>query len=477
MPLDLQILEVSDMLEIHDKGLGVLETVGIKLGSRQACQALEDIGATVDWDQLSVKIPRDLVDISIHNAPMDFTLAAQDPDRDIYTGDTRPWYTAGGQCPWFTDRKSGQRRHSTLRDLEECARLIDCMDSVDEWSPMVVPHDLPAEIIDLASMNASFKYSRKHFLTSGTDPSQVPYYMELVDAYLGDRKFLKVRPLFTYVLTTNAPLQIDGDALDKVLAWSDYQIPIMLQFLPVSGHTSPVTLAGTMVQATATFLGLVTLFQTISSGWPIIWGADAGVLDLDADRALRITPETVLMEMGFIQMAKELYQVPASIRGHGTEAHEIGFTAGLEAAMSAPLTELAGADNVRGIAELDGHSLIDLDYVVLANELIRWMERIREGINVGSSYFRTEVITEMGFRSDFLSHSTSAEMFAREHSPVDLFPKTTYEGWLKNGKSEQEIARQRVDELIAAYEPIDHPTEVLKEADRILAAAQKNLTG
>lgn len=61
-------------------------------------------------------------------------------------------------------------------------------------------------------------------------------------------------------------------------------MPIFLQFLPLAGATPPVTLAGTVLQENAAFLGNITLFQLAEPGLPIIWAAAAGVIDMRTGR-------------------------------------------------------------------------------------------------------------------------------------------------------------------------------------------------
>ncbi len=270
MQLRLTMLDQADRDAIHTKALEILESVGIRFGSKKICDLLHQSGCKIDWKTLSAQIPASLVESGLATLPSQFTLAAPDPSKDIAAGAGDPWYTAAARSPWFRDLETGARRPSTSSDLTACARLVDALDDVDEWCPMVVPTDVPAELQDLKSLETSLLHSSKHLLGGGATAQTLPFKWELLDAFLGSRDVLKERSLISHVQTPISPLQSDGGATDLALEWAEYRAPLVLQFLPLAGATSPVTLAGTIAQETASFLGHMAFYQLVSPGWPII---------------------------------------------------------------------------------------------------------------------------------------------------------------------------------------------------------------
>jgi len=474
MALTLSMLSAEDKNEIHSRALEILEKVGIKFRSEKICKILGDAGCDIDWDGLSAKIPRSLVEAGLKTLPSRFTLAALDPGRDIDVGGGTPWYTAGGQCLWFKDLETGERRRSTNADLLQCAQLIDALDVVDEWCPMVTPNDVDPEMIELKILEISLLHNRKHFLGGGKDQAVAPFLGDLFDAVLGDRRRLKERPIWSYVQTPISPLQNDGNAMELVLNWADYQIPIVMPFLPMSGGTAPVTLEGTILQETANFLGNMAFYQLVSPGWPIIWAATAGTMDMRTGRWSGMT-ESTLMSLAMIEMAKSIYHVPVSAYGQCSHAKSIDFQSGMDAIFSDSVLSLAGVDNLWGIADLDGSTYVDLDYVLLATEAIRAMKRLRRGLTIDADHLLTEVILEEGFDANYLGHPTTARRYRTEHLLPDLLPCNSYEDWETRGKTDAQIARERLIEILAKYEPIQHPPDVLKEVDRVMTAARREL--
>jgi len=258
------------------------------------------------------------------------------------------------------------------------------------------------------------------------------------------------------------------------LEWAPYKVPIFLQFLPLGGGTAPITLAGTVLEANAEFLGNMTLYQMAEPGWPIIWALAGGSIDMRSGRWV-FGPEGTLMTLALIEMAK-YYGVPSNSWGHcSTEAKDIGFQSGVEGMIPGLLAGLAGVDNMWGPADMDGATLIDLAYVMLATEAIHQTKRLLEGMNTSEGYFLYDVITNMGFQGEYLSDPSTKKYFREEHLLPEIFQRQSYESWEKQGLSEEDIALNRVKEILDSHEPEPLPEDVNKELDRIISAAEKEL--
>jgi trimethylamine--corrinoid protein Co-methyltransferase len=61
MTLRVSLLSQSDIEGLHDRTLDVLEKIGIKFNSLKALEILADAGCEIDRDELSAKIPPQLV--------------------------------------------------------------------------------------------------------------------------------------------------------------------------------------------------------------------------------------------------------------------------------------------------------------------------------------------------------------------------------------------------------------------------------
>jgi len=471
----LNFLSREEIERIHGKSLKILEEVGIMFGSKKGLKILEDAGCEVDWDELSAKIPSHLVENALKTLPSQFLLAARDPERDIICGDGSLYFTAAGQGLWVRDLETRQRRPSNLDDLIQCMKLIDALDEVEETCAMVMPREITPEMGELVSLQISLQYSTKHFLGGGTDLRFIPFAKEMLAAVLGDINQLSDRPIFSAVINPVSPLSNRGELVDCTLEWAPYKVPIFLQFLPLGGGTSPITLAGTVLEANAEFLGNMTLYQLAEPGWPTIWALAGGSIDMRSGRWV-FGPEGTLMTLALIEMAK-YYGVPSNSWGHSsTEAKAIGFQSGVEGTIPGLLAGLAGVDNMWGPADMDGATLIDLAFVMLATETIHQTKRFLQGMNTTQEYFLSDVIAQMGFLGEYLSDPSTKKYFREEHLLPRLFKRQSYESWEAQGVTEEDIAIAKVKEILEKHEPDPLPDDVNKELDRILSAAEKFLS-
>ena len=98
-------------------------------------------------------------------------------------------------------------------------------------------------------------------MTLVDSPSQAEPLLRIMDVVSGDAEAFRERPRFSTLLTAASPLRIDGPLLDFHAATARRGAPVEVYTVPMAGATSPVTLAGTIVQGLAEFLGVATALQ------------------------------------------------------------------------------------------------------------------------------------------------------------------------------------------------------------------------
>ena len=484
------LLSQEEKEHIHDQSLDILQQVGVHFGSEKALKILEAGGCDVDWDEGSAKIPPRVVEGALETLPWQCLLAARDPAQDIICGGDKLYYTSAGVGLWYRDLETRERRPATSADLVQCTRLIDGLDEIQEYTPTVLPQDVPPSICELRMLQTTLMHTTKHFLGGTSDPRLLPYVAEMIEAVVGDLSRLTERPLFSVIAEPLSPLHNNPTQLDLTLFWSPYKVPIGLGFMPLAGGTSPVTLAGTVLLTNAEFLGNVVLYQLAQPGWPIMWTATAATLDMRTGRVV-VGPEAALMSLALIEMA-QYYGVPSeSMDICAVEAKDIGFQCGMETVFTGLVTALAGVNKLWGPADLDNYTTVDLAHVLLSTEAVRQINRLRQGMVLDDEHFLFDVIADMGFKGEYLGdpfhikgsadrlRSTAApstkKYFCREHLLPNLFPRESYESWQARGQTEEEMAIERVKEILRTHEPEPLPAGVVKELDRIAAAAEKAL--
>ena len=470
----LTLLNQDEKERIHARALDLLKDVGIKFGSEGAIEILASAGCEVNTEELSAKIPPDLVEKALETAPSTVLQAARNPEKDIHLGEGGPYFLSAAQSVFFRDLETRERRASTLEDVRMCAVICDSLDEIDEFCPMVAPNDVTPIMRGLRTSQVAYSHTSKHTVGGFGTLETMPFQMEIMDALLGDRAKLKERPIVTQVINDVSPLQKDGHLVDVTLALQEYQVPVLLYYMPLAGSTAPVTLAGTVLEMTANMLSSIVLYQLVQPGWPIIWGTGPGTLDMRSGRFAG-GPEAALMSIAHVEMAK-YYGLP-TISGaiSGWESKQIDFQSGLDALMGVLPVVLAGADSVWGPGDLDGANFVDLPFLIVAAEVVRRLKRLLEGIKMDEERFLFDTIVKMGFQGEYLGDPSTKKYFREEHLLAGLFPRESFESWAARGQTEEQMAIARVKEILATHQPEPLPEDVSDEIERIINAAEKAL--
>jgi trimethylamine:corrinoid methyltransferase-like protein len=87
--------------------------------------------------------------------------------------------------------------------------------------------------------------------------------------------------------------------------------------------------------------------------------------------------------------------------------------------------------------------------------------------------FMAATMVKMGFAGNYLAEPSTKKYYHAEWIKSDLFPPASWESWKESGKNVDDIVKERVAGLLAKYEPPHIAPEVIRELDRIIAAAEK----
>jgi trimethylamine--corrinoid protein Co-methyltransferase len=472
MRVQISVLSQEEKEQIHCRALDVLETVGVKFNSHQALDVLEAGGCLVDREELSARIPSHVVEQGLNTVPRQVRCAGTDPRWDLLYG-SGDLYCVTAACPvYIRDLQTRERRPATLADLIDVTRLIDAMDAIDEDCPGMVPNDVDPRLRNLRMLQVHLAHSRKHYAKSVL-PWEVPFFLEMMDAVLGDRARLRERPIFSCTYDDIEPLQKDGRYIEGCLALGEYNVPVLPFQMLIAGATTPITLAGSVVMMTANFLSTLVLYQLHTPGRGVIWGGAPTVLDMRAGLAY-CEVESALMSAAHVEMAK-FYNIPCLGFGTYTGAKAIGFQAGLDMALALAVPVLAGADAVYGTASFDTMNLADLPAFVMGADALRQVKRLRQGMKVDEEHLAFDAIGRMRYKADYLSDPTTKRFYRDEVLLDRHFPRESYDTWQARRESEEDAAITRVRELLNMERPAPVAREVGQELEQIISVVARSL--
>ncbi len=469
--LSLQVLSPEEQDRIHNASLEILETTGMTIMDHTALELLAQAGATVDFNTQRVLFPPALVQHALEHAPSEVKLYGRDPAQVVHLREGNVYYSTSGYAVWVYDPASGKRREITQEDLAWITRLADGLDQVEIHALLGTPIDAPPETNDRYQLAIALHHTTKHIWNTAYGPDGVEDAVRMATAVRGTREALRQYPLFTLDLTTLSPLQLDERQASTMIAGARAGIPIGASPGPIGGATGPVTLAGTLTQANAEFLGALTLCQIAQPGIPVIYTQWTRSLDMALGSVAMGGPEFSLLRIATAQMA-QYYHLPSRGGGLMADAKAADAQMGMEKLLNCLTASLAGLNVVAGVGQTDFINTVRPDQMLIDNEMISLVRRMCRGIRVTDETIAVDVIQQVGPGGNYLAAEHTVANFRKELWFPKLFDRKVWSIWEAEGA--QDIAARAGQRVLAdqhAPPPLDDAVsreiwEIVHLADR-----------
>jgi len=444
-------LSAAEKDAIVGEACGLLETVGMRFAGSAALPLLEERGAAVDEATGLVRFPRELVEWAAGQCPRRVIMAGLTESDDVVLDEGEPFHFAPSGCVAKTlDFRTGRRRASTLQDVREGTALNDELPELDVMWTQVSATDVPLEQRELTEYFTLLTETRKH-VTFVDCPTEVDAVVRLCEVLAGDLERFRARPRISTVVTAASPLQVDGGILDVHVALARHGVPVKVYSMAVAGATSPVTLAGTVVQGLAEFLGIATLLQVAAPAVRLIFCFGSAVLDMRQTTFAMGSVEAALMAAMATEVGHHI-GVPVLCPGFSTDARHLHLQMGYEKAIKAATVCAAGPDIITGWGLLDSHNTMSLPQCVIDNEMAGMLRRLSRPLEVTEATLGGEAIATAGPGGAFLSQKETARRIrAGEHHLPTLSSRLSYDKWVEQGTTEYDVACARVETLLAAH--------------------------
>ena len=194
-----KVLTDDQIKDIHQASLEVLAEVGVRIEYKPALELMADCGCRVDFDKRIVKTPEYILKKALQSAPFRFTLYGRKPEFDIHVN-TQNIYTIGGSSALSVFDLDGKRRPATLQDLADLTRLQDALENLHVMHGIVNPQDIPQPGFCRRLFATVTKNTSRNYYSQAEDAEDVRDQIEMASLFLGGKKKVKERPIFTEVL-------------------------------------------------------------------------------------------------------------------------------------------------------------------------------------------------------------------------------------------------------------------------------------
>ncbi|MBY8978219.1 trimethylamine methyltransferase family protein [Rhodobacteraceae bacterium NNCM2] len=431
------VLNEAGVTRIHAAALDALEQIGISLAPQSGIDAMTAAGAILG-DDGRIRFPRALVEDMLAVAARDITLYAQDPKFDLHLSGTKVHYGTAGAAVHMVDVEKREYRDSTLQDLYDAARIVDTLDNVHFLQrPMVCRDVLDNYELDLNTVYACVKGTRKHVGTSFVEPSHMPGCLDLAYMLAGGEEKFRARP---FISNSNCfvvpPMKFATEACEVMEACIHGGMPVLLLSAGQAGATAPAPIAGAIVQAVAECLAGVVYVNSIKPGHPAIFGTWPFVSDLRTGAMSGGSGEQALLSSGCAQMHR-FYGLPGGTAAGIADAKLPDMQAGWEQAISNVMVGLSGANMIYESVGMHASLLgFCFESLILGNDMLGQCQRCVRGIEVNEDTVSLEVIRSVCLEGPghYLGHDQTLGLMQTEYVYPSLGDRTSPKEWNELGR-------------------------------------------
>ena len=458
-------LSEKDVETIHEASLDILEKTGFtyESGLDSTLALLEKSGSVVDRKADRIYFPRDLIIEQTAKAPAQVILYSRDGENDLNLTGDRVHLGTGGAAIKILDLETEEPRPSTLNDLYRLGRLVDRLENVHFFLRPCIPTDIPESEYDVNTYYACLKSTAKHVMSGVNDVSGLQRVIDLAAMIAGGIDQLQARP-FVSVITSFAisPLKLCTQSTLIMQEAIRNRIPVALSAAPMSGSTSPITMAGTLAQLHAEQLAGICICQLTNPGAPLLYGGIPGRANLVSMGYLGGAVECGMMNAAIHQLSNHI-QVPNYNSSGLTDSKLPDVQAGWEKAATTLLAAMGGSNFVHHAAGmLESMLTVAYEQYVIDDEIIGMCGRVLQGIEVDPEHLALEVIDAVGPGGSFMiSDHTLAHLRSEYYLGNRITDQQNRELWEKDGALDARARGRQIANKILAEAPVSYITQEL----------------
>ncbi len=438
---------------LHQSALDILENTGVAIHSPMALDLLEEAGAKVDRSLPRAWFPKSMVEDAIASAPARVKLYGRKPENHLTLEHQRVYLGTGGTTINVLDL-DGVKRKSSVLDCHQIPRLVDALENVHFIVLPVYPNELTEENADINRFYGGLRNSSKHIMGGMYSLQGTMDVIRMAEMIAGGREALREQPIVSFITLMISPLLVDEIYGDIMIEVARQGLPLAVPCEPMTGSTSPVTLAGNLAMFAADTLAGVTLTQLANPGTPVLCGYVGTITDLRTMGYLSGAVESGLLNAGAAQLA-QYWNLPFYATAGMSDSKTIDAQTGYESALTTLLVALSGANYIHDAAGLMEFAMVaSYEKYVIDNEIIGMALRILRGIEVTPNTIAADLIHEVGPGGHFLKAKHTIQNMRSEFFFPQLSDRDLREDWqTQGGLDVRQRANTRAREILQADQP------------------------
>jgi trimethylamine---corrinoid protein Co-methyltransferase len=439
-----QPLSPHDIDQIHEAVLDLLESLGLSQAPQCMIDLVTSNGGTYT-DNGRLLFPRELVSDALTGIRRNVTLWSRRDSYHLDISGARVHVGTGGAAPRILDIDTHTYRETTIRDLYDMARIVDQQEHIHFFSRPVVGTDAPNPLqLDINTLYACLAGTSKHICISATLPENIKTIADICYLVAGGEENFRQRPFLTIMAThVVPPMRFATESCEIVEQAVRHGIPVQLISAGQMGATSPVTLAGSIVQAVAESLAGIVFAWLVDASAAIIFAPKPLVSDLRTGAMCGGGGEQAVVMAAAAQMGRH-YQLPVACIAGYSDAKVHDAQAGYEKSLSVALAAHAGCNMISHacgtLASMLGSSL---ESFIIDNDMLGGVLRSVHGVEVNAETIALDSIRDVvNGEGHYLGHPQTLERMETDYVYPQVADRQTPDGWTEDGSLDM-LARAR----------------------------------
>jgi|GEM_PF-145490 len=452
--LNLKVLSQEAIESIHQASVQILSNTGVNVDSERVRALLADHGCRVDGDRVRISV--ELIE-KIISQPMPKMVIHSRTGKYRSTRKGRGFMAQNmGSVSKILDLETGKLRLCTIEDLVKTTRLLDATGELDAVMPLIYPQEIGQEMAQIRMVDFALQNTEKPLIAPGvTGGIETRYILQMFAVVAGGAAELRARPLTVIPISPISPLTYSGDVCDAIWEAATAGAPMYALPCPNAGLTGPITMAGSLTQQNAEILGFTIISRLINPAAPVIYAARLMYANMKSGNTTMGIVNLGLAGACAVELA-HFYGMESNVYGLGTSAIAADAACGYEKAVNGILPVLTDTDWLSGTSALLDGLTASYEQIVIDNEILKMLRYVSRELVVDSDTIAAEVIADIMNGQNFLGHPHTFN-YIRSDEVYDyasgLGNSLGYDEWVTGGsKTTQDVARERVKEILASHE-------------------------
>lgn len=457
---------------VHEAALTLLQDLGLAQATPSMVDLVLERGGSYKEGRLH--FPNSLVEWALKTARRDVVLYARRDGWNLDLSGHRLHTSSGGGAPGVFDIDSGKYRPGTALDLFHAARLVDQLDNIHHFSRSIVVRDATNDLeLDINTAYACLAGTQKHVSVSITDPANVAAVAELCYEVAGSEAKFREKPFVTVMVChVVPPMRFATEACETLQLAVQAGFPVQIISAGQAGATSPVTIAGSLVQAVAETLAGVVFARLVDENVAAIFAPKPLVADLRTGAMCGGGGEQAVLMAAAAQMGR-YYNLPTSSIAGITDAKTLDAQYGAEKALAVTLAAQAGSNLITQACGMQASLLgVSLESYVADNDMLGHILRSVRGVEVNDDTMGIDSIREVCTgEGHYLGHSDTLERMKSDYFYPSIGDRQSPDEWQADGSLDiQTRARKWAREAL-----VKKPSDYIKEDTDLLLRQRYNL--